>query len=224
MKFEQLLQIYWSRGFLYSGKVRSFNTTLTSFFDENLGMSEYVKKQFVKRFEINHFIAKREESFTSLTLERRKIINMYLSRIISINNNINELIKYNLIMEVVTKIVTFGGLNKLEVYRRLNVKEVWFWQNERFSLYDLRSEIPVQFVETCGYEQIDRSEILPNLDIELLAAYVRYPNSLAAVKEFRQRLIGWVECCRCKWLSSILIGMGDGRSRFLLFGEKGDRI
>lgn len=92
---------------MYSGKVRSFNTTLTSFFDENLGMSEYVKKQFVKRFEINHFIAKREESFTSLTLERRKIINMYLSRIISINNNINELIKYNLIRLYLIK--TFKG-------------------------------------------------------------------------------------------------------------------
>ncbi|TAG90092.1 MAG: hypothetical protein EAZ18_19625 [Oscillatoriales cyanobacterium] len=86
-------------------------------------------------------------------------------------------------------VVTSGGLNKLEVYRRLNVKEVWFWQNERFSLYYLREEIPVQFVQTCGYEQIYRSEILPNLDIELLAEYVRYPNSLAAVKEFRQRLI-----------------------------------
>ena len=86
-------------------------------------------------------------------------------------------------------VVTSGGLNKLEVYRRLNVKEVWFWQNERFSLYYLREEIPVQFVQTCGYEQISRTEILPDLDIDLLAEYVRYPNSLAAVKEFRQRLI-----------------------------------
>ena len=77
----------------------------------------------------------------------------------------------------------------MEVYRRLNVKEVWFWQNERFSLYYLREESPVQFVQTCGYEQISRSEILPDLDIEILAEYVQYPNSLAAVKEFRQRLI-----------------------------------
>lgn len=85
-------------------------------------------------------------------------------------------------------IVTSGGINKLEIYRRLNVKEVWFWQNDRFSLYYLRSEIPVQFVQTCGYEPITRSEILPNLDIELLAEYIRYPNSLIAAKEFRQRL------------------------------------
>ena len=36
MKFEQLLQIYWSRGFLYGGKVRNFNINLITFFDENL--------------------------------------------------------------------------------------------------------------------------------------------------------------------------------------------
>ena len=89
---------------------------------------------------------------------------------------------------VIEVIVTSGGINKLEIYRRLNVKEVWFWQNDRFSLYYLRSEIPVQFVQTCGYEPITRSEILPNLDIELLAEYIRYPNSLIAAKEFRQRL------------------------------------
>lgn len=85
-------------------------------------------------------------------------------------------------------IVSSGGINKLEVYRRLNVKEAWFWQNDRFSLYYLREEIPVQFVQTCGYEPIARSEILPNLNIQLLAEYIRYPNSLIAAKEFRQRL------------------------------------
>jgi Uma2 family endonuclease len=85
-------------------------------------------------------------------------------------------------------IVTSGGINKLEVYRRLNVKEVWFWQNDRFSLYYLREETPVQFVPNCGYEPIARSAILPNLDIELLAEYIQYSNSLTATKEFRQRL------------------------------------
>jgi len=86
-------------------------------------------------------------------------------------------------------IITSGGINKLEVYRRLNVKEVWFWQNASFSLYYLREETPVEFIQTCGYELVDRSITLPNLDIEMLAVYVQYPNSLTAVKEFRKRLI-----------------------------------
>ncbi len=86
-------------------------------------------------------------------------------------------------------IVTSGEINKLEVYRRLNIKEVWFWQNNRFSLYYLREENSVEFMQTCGYELLDRSVFLPNLDIEMLAEYVQYPSSLSAVKEFRQRLI-----------------------------------
>ncbi|MDF0556528.1 Uma2 family endonuclease [Kamptonema sp. UHCC 0994] len=84
--------------------------------------------------------------------------------------------------------ITSGGINKLEVYRRLNVREVWFWQNQRFSLYYLQEETPVQFVQACGYELIQKSEVLPDLDIELLTECMKNPNSLAAVKEFRQ---GW---------------------------------
>ncbi|HLO52331.1 MAG TPA: Uma2 family endonuclease, partial [Kamptonema sp.] len=83
--------------------------------------------------------------------------------------------------------ITSGGINKLEVYRRLNVREVWFWQNERFSLYYLREETPVQFVQTCGYELIQKSKVLPDLDIELLMECLKNPSPLAAAKEFRQR-------------------------------------
>lgn len=85
-------------------------------------------------------------------------------------------------------VITSGSINKLEVYKRLKVREVWFWQNDRFSLYHLREEVPVQFIQTCGYELINHSEIIPDLDIELLSEYARYPNSLAAVKEFQKRL------------------------------------
>ncbi|GAB4303686.1 MAG: Uma2 family endonuclease [Oscillatoriaceae cyanobacterium] len=85
-------------------------------------------------------------------------------------------------------IVTSGGIDKLEVYRRLNVREVWFWENDQFHIYALQAEISQEVGKTSGYEPISRSEILPALDIELLAEYVRYPNSLMAGKEFRQRL------------------------------------
>ncbi|HIK12985.1 MAG TPA: Uma2 family endonuclease [Oscillatoriaceae cyanobacterium M33_DOE_052] len=84
-------------------------------------------------------------------------------------------------------IITSGGLDKLEVYRRLNVREVWFWENDRFRLYSLPAATE-QFSQTTGYEPITRSQILPHLDLELLAEYIRHPNSLIAGKEFRQRL------------------------------------
>jgi len=107
LKFEQLLQIYWSRGFLYGGKVKSFNINLKSFFNENIGLSENSKKKLIQRFELNFLSYDKEKTFTHISLDKRKIINMYLSQLSSINNNIFELIKYNLIRLYLIK--TFRG-------------------------------------------------------------------------------------------------------------------
>ncbi len=76
-------------------------------------------------------------------------------------------------------VVTGGGVDKLEVYRRLGVREVWFWQDNQFHVYCLRKN---------GYEKVSLSELLPNLDLELLAEYIVKPNPLTAVLEFRQRI------------------------------------
>lgn len=91
----------------------------------------------------------------------------------------------DLVIEVV---VTSGGINRLDMFRRLAVREVWFWQNERFKLYHLREKNPTQFTETFGYQPIDRNELLPNLDIDLLTDCIRNPNPLGAAKQFRQHL------------------------------------
>lgn len=97
MKFEQLLQIYWSKGFLYGGKVESLNTNFNEFFNSKKGLAYSSKIAFFKRFEFNKYTFKNNNKFILLQLDQKKIINMYLSQIISINNNIFELIKYNLI-------------------------------------------------------------------------------------------------------------------------------
>lgn len=76
-------------------------------------------------------------------------------------------------------VLTSGGLDKLTVYKRLGVKEVWFWQMNQFSLYRLREE---------NYELMTKSELLPALDLALLTEYVQHPNPLLAVKGFRQQV------------------------------------
>ncbi|BDA66544.1 hypothetical protein CAL7716_007100 [Calothrix sp. PCC 7716] len=43
--------------------------------------------------------------------------------------------------------------------------EVWFWENNRLKLYRKREDIPSEFLETKGYEKIDASEELPDLNI-----------------------------------------------------------
>jgi Uma2 family endonuclease len=83
-------------------------------------------------------------------------------------------------------VVTSGDMNRLERFQRLGVQEVWFWQNNCFLLYHLREENLEQWTQTFGYETIDQSELLPNLDMNLLSDCVQNPNPLAAAKAFRQ--------------------------------------
>lgn len=76
-------------------------------------------------------------------------------------------------------VFTSGGVDKLAVYRRVGVTEVWFWEKAQFSLYRLRGD---------NYEAISKSELLPDLNLALLTEYVLHPNPLLAVKQFRQKL------------------------------------
>ena len=74
-------------------------------------------------------------------------------------------------------VVTSGGIDKLEAYKRLKIPEVWFWQNGKLFLYALRQE---------EYEAIAQSELLPRLDLALLVRCITMPNHVQAVREFRQ--------------------------------------
>jgi Uma2 family endonuclease len=76
-------------------------------------------------------------------------------------------------------VFTSGGIDKLEVYQRLGVKEVWFWQNMQFEVYHLRHE---------QYEIVPQSELLPNLDLAVLAEYAVKSDPLEALLEYRERI------------------------------------
>jgi Uma2 family endonuclease len=75
-------------------------------------------------------------------------------------------------------IFTSGGIDKLQLYKRLGIPEVWFWEDGVLRIYYLREE----------YEKVDRSELLPELDIALLVKYVTYFDQYDAVTEFIQAL------------------------------------
>jgi Uma2 family endonuclease len=76
-------------------------------------------------------------------------------------------------------IVTSGSIDLLEVYRGLGVSEVWLWKNGQLSLYRLQAG---------EYEQIERSILLPNLDINLLVRCANMPDQYDAVIEFRNAI------------------------------------
>ena len=71
---------------------------------------------------------------------------------------------------------TPGGLDKIEVYRGLGVREVWTWKKGRIQVQVLRGE---------RYVRIARSELLPEVDLERLAAAAQTADQTKAVREFQ---------------------------------------
>ena len=49
-----------------------------------------------------------------------------------------------------------------------------------------KGELSLYALGDAGYIKIDRSQVLPRLDIQLLIRCVNLPNHLQAIKEFRQ--------------------------------------
>lgn len=75
--------------------------------------------------------------------------------------------------------LTSGGLPRLKLYSRLGVREVWFWVNRGLRLYALGPE---------GYEEITRSRVLPDLDLESFVRFVLEEDEHEAVKGYRDAL------------------------------------
>ncbi|MBD2300065.1 Uma2 family endonuclease [Nostoc sp. FACHB-190] len=78
----------------------------------------------------------------------------------------------DLILEVT---VTSGGINKLEIYRRLGVAEVWFWEDGLLSVYCLQGD---------SYIKANQSNLLPDLNLDVLAKYARMADQYDAINEY----------------------------------------
>ncbi len=76
-------------------------------------------------------------------------------------------------------VLTSGGIEKLPVYAGLGVREVWFWEGDAFHLHALRAG---------GYEAIRASELLPGLDLDVVASFARRADQHASVRAFRDWL------------------------------------
>jgi Uma2 family endonuclease len=74
---------------------------------------------------------------------------------------------------------TSGGISKLEVYRKLGVREVWLVRRRGFELFALRGD---------RYEPIAASELLPGLDLSVLVELLDVRPMTSAVAAYRQRL------------------------------------
>jgi Uma2 family endonuclease len=87
-----------------------------------------------------------------------------------------EPLRPDLAIEVVW---TSGGLDKLEVWKKLLVPEVWFWEDEALSVHRLRGG---------EYVEVPRSEWLPTLDLAHLLTFLDRPSTFAAIRDYRAAL------------------------------------
>jgi len=78
---------------------------------------------------------------------------------------------------VVEVVVTSDALSKLPLYQALAIPEVWIWRRDDLEVYCLEGD---------SYRRSPDSRLLPDLDIELLAAHARMPDQYDAVRAFRR--------------------------------------
>jgi Uma2 family endonuclease len=76
---------------------------------------------------------------------------------------------------------TNGGLDKLEIYRKLGVREVWIWEAGVLSLFELDGD---------EYKQIPSSGVLAGIDTEQLLRFVEVRPMTRAVREYRELVRG----------------------------------
>ncbi|HEX3476549.1 MAG TPA: Uma2 family endonuclease [Kofleriaceae bacterium] len=82
----------------------------------------------------------------------------------------------DLVIEVVW---TSGGIDKLAIYRRLGIDEVWFWIAGRLEVHALRGD---------AYERAARSRWLPGLDLALMCTFLDRRSVHIAKRDFREAL------------------------------------
>jgi len=76
---------------------------------------------------------------------------------------------------------TSGGVDKLDIYGKLGVREVWFWRRGQLTAHALRGDT---------YLEVSESEVLPGIDLAQLARYLDRPTASQAIREYRAALIG----------------------------------
>ena len=74
---------------------------------------------------------------------------------------------------------THGGLDKLNVYRGLGVREVWIWKKDDLKAYELRDG---------AYVEISESVVIPALSPSFIAGFLDCEAQTEAVRKLRAAL------------------------------------
>jgi Uma2 family endonuclease len=74
---------------------------------------------------------------------------------------------------------TSGGVRKIDIYRKLGVREVWFWERGKIHAHALNGD---------DYEELSESRVLEGIDLGELAQFLDRPTANQAKREYRAAL------------------------------------
>jgi Uma2 family endonuclease len=74
-----------------------------------------------------------------------------------------------------------GSIDKLEIYRKLRVREVWVWRKGAIEVYALQGD---------AYRRLQQSELISGIDLGQLLAFASMHPMTQAVREYRAALRG----------------------------------
>jgi Uma2 family endonuclease len=74
---------------------------------------------------------------------------------------------------------TSGGIEKLEIYRGLGVREVWIWEKNDLRAYELRGN---------AYIEISQSVVIPGLTPSFIRQFLDCETQTEAVRKLRAAL------------------------------------
>jgi len=102
MKFEHILQIYWTKGYFFGGKLFYFSQTFEELFDNTPNLGPTSKKLFVKRFELTNFM-RYNKTMDLIDYQAKyhrpmeRAINIMFSQIHSVNSRSDGLHQLNIV-------------------------------------------------------------------------------------------------------------------------------
>jgi Uma2 family endonuclease len=79
---------------------------------------------------------------------------------------------------VIEVILTSGSIDLLQLYQRIGVPEVWLWEDGILEIHHLNQ----------NYQKVERSELFPDLDVNIMSKYIIYHDQYDAVAEFIREL------------------------------------
>lgn len=97
MKFEHVLQIYWSKGFLINGKLQGFHTSFKYLFDVPGGFGWPTQNALIRRFELFRVLQSPDKPIADVSATFATSLNLMFSHMTSINDTVFDLTRYNLL-------------------------------------------------------------------------------------------------------------------------------